>query len=289
MSGGNGMEVTQFLQALAHQLDLAQDGLRLKVLTGRPLTWALKDLEIDLKVFIELDNKGVMRWRTAGPNEQGASTVRLSFTTITREMVEENTFAYELEDDPRSIDELGKDLSPEARRSLEMAGVRTVGQYKRLARSQPDAIQMHTGIPVLDLQAALIRSSRPTVRGHEVVERGGEEMVRIQGANLYDGVTPEVRLAGEPVEVVEASPQALLVRPLSHHVEGPVEVHLSGERATGFFRLPRRQQNGGPQNAAPQDGRPQNGASPSAPAGAAGENTAWDTASDAWRRGGGGQ
>ncbi len=283
MKGSRGMELERFIEALAHQLDVAQDALRLKALTGRPLTWALKDLEIDLKVFPETDANGTVRWRNAGPGEEGASTVKLSFTTITREMVEENTFAYEREDDPRSIEELGTDLSAEARQRLEMVGVRTIGQYRRLAEKQPEAVRMHTGIPALDLQAALARSALPTVRGHEVVRRGGQELVRIQGANLYDGINPEVKLAGDPVEVLEATPKALLVRPLAHHVEGQVEVEVGGERATGFFRLP-RQRNGHADNADGAVGA-DNPHAPSAngDGSAHSQDDAWDTASGAWR------
>ena len=235
------LEVTAFLQAIAHQLDLAQDALRLKARTGRPLTWALKDLDIDLQVFVEIDRQGTMRWRTAGPNETGASTVKLSFTTITREMVEENTFAFELDEDPRSLDHLDGDLTPEARHRLQLAGIRTVGQYRRVAEEQPEAVQLHTGIPALDLQAALRRSSRPVVTGHEVVDGpDGEPLVRIRGANLKNGVDPDVRLSGEPVQVLRAAKNEVLVRPLSHHVDGQVEVKVGSERATGWFRVPAR-------------------------------------------------
>jgi hypothetical protein len=53
--------------------------------------------------------------------------------------------------------------------------------------------------------------------------------------NLSDGGVPEVRLSGEPVPVIEASAGELLVRPLAHHVDGPIEVIVTGERATGFY------------------------------------------------------
>ncbi|MGE5047948.1 MAG: hypothetical protein ACM3PC_05230, partial [Deltaproteobacteria bacterium] len=69
------------------------------------------------------------------------------------------------------------------------------------------------------------------------MRRDGGPLLRIQGVNLSDGSTPEVRLAGELVEVLEAKPQQLLVRPRSHHDEGPIEVRVGGERATGWFRL----------------------------------------------------
>ncbi len=237
MSGNRPTEVREFLQAIAHQLDLAQDALRVKVQSGRPLTWALKDLDIDLKVFVEMGPDAKMRWRTAGPNETGASTVKLSFTTITRDVVEENTFAWEREEDPRGLDALKGELDESQRRHLDLLGVRTVGQYRRVASRNPRAVQASTGIPTLDLQAALRRSARPAITGHSVEHRpDGQRLVRIQGANL-DREAPEVLLAGEPVEVLEASSQELLVRPLAHHDEGEVEVRVGNEHAKGWFRV----------------------------------------------------
>ena len=94
------------------------------------------------------------------------------------------------------------------------------------------------GIPATRLQAALAAAARPTVLGHDVVRApDGVRLLKIRGANLHDGVTPEVHLAGHPVEVLESSPRHILVRPLSHHDEGQVEVFTSGQRVTGFFRL----------------------------------------------------
>ena len=144
--------------------------------------------------------------------------------------------------DARSIDQIGAaaDLSEEERGRLRRLGVRNVGQLKRLSpREAPrlEAIGEMVGIPVSKLEAALRASSRPTVAGHDVVRRDDQTLVRIHGANLTDGIDTEVRLAGEAVEVVEAQPHQLLVRPLEHHESGQIEVVTGGERATGFFRL----------------------------------------------------
>ena len=49
--------IVEFVQALTAQLDRAQDSLALKVRAGRPLTWALKDVTIDLKVFLAGKNQ----------------------------------------------------------------------------------------------------------------------------------------------------------------------------------------------------------------------------------------
>ena len=234
--------VEDFLQAIGEQLDRAQDALAVKARTGRPLTWALRDFKIALQVFVEVDPQGTLLWRTAGPNEAGASTVNLEFTTITRPMIEENTYSLLDETDSRSLESLGAaaDLSDDERMRLRRLGVRNVGQLKRLApRDNPrlDAIGDMIGVPVSKLEAALRASARPSVASHEVVRRNDETLIRIHGANLTDGVETEVKLAGEPVEVVEAKPHMLVVRPMDHHASGQIEVMTGGDRATGFFRI----------------------------------------------------
>ncbi|MEO8551204.1 MAG: hypothetical protein ABI678_14575 [Kofleriaceae bacterium] len=237
---GRTVPVDEFVQAIGSQLDRAQDALALKVSGGnRPLTWALKDLDIELRVFVEFDDRGRMLLRTAGPNEKEASSLHFTFTTITRPMVEENSYQYQHETDPRSLDDIrgGGEMDVETQRKLDLLGVRTVGQLKQL---DPMAVQAVIGIPATKLQAALAASARPTVTGQEVIARpDGVRLLRIRGANLYTGVLPEVRLAGAPVEVVEAQPHTLVVRPLAVHDEGQIEVFTDGQRATGWFRIER--------------------------------------------------
>jgi len=242
MSKGRSYPIEDFVQAFTAQLDRAQDLLALKARTGRPLTFALRDLNVDLNVFLETDAQGRLMMRHAAPNEAGSSTLHFNFTTITRSMAEENTLSLTAEEDPRGLEDLSgaQGLDEATRRRLEWAGVRTVGQLKKLSHgTDPKSVQAFLGIPVMQLQSLLEQASRPTVTGHEVLPRGdGRPLLRIRGANLADGVTPEVRLSGEPVEVLEATPSAVLVRPLSHHREGQVEVFVANTRATGFYRMP---------------------------------------------------
>lgn len=236
-ANGRAYPVDEFLQALTAQLDRAQDALSLKVSgTQRPLTWALKDIAIDLRVFIEVTDQGKVTWRTAGPGEEGASTVHLALTTITRPMVEENSFQFHEDQDPRGITQISNaaSLDLDEQRKLEWMGVRTVGQLKKL---DPVAVEAIVGIPVTRLQAALQAASRPAVVSQEVVERNGRMLLAIHGANLANGSPPEVRLAGTPVEVLEWKPNRLLVKPQPHHTEGPLEVIAGASKATGFFDL----------------------------------------------------
>jgi len=236
--------VEDFVQALSAQLDRAQDALALKARTGRPLTFALKDLSVELKVFWEAHPDGQLVLRHAAPNEAGASTVHLGFTTITRAMVEENTMAMSMEDDGRGLGEIGGDdgLDDKDRRKLELAGVRTVGQFRKVMEgTDPRQVEALLGTPVDRLRAALERSSAPVVTGHEVFARAdGRPLLRIQGANLGNGGRPRVRLMGEAVEVIEAHPHELVVRPMAHHSEGELEVEVGDRSAHGFFEVPQR-------------------------------------------------
>jgi hypothetical protein len=238
---GVSYSVEDFLDALTEQLDKAQDKLALKVRAGRPLTWALKDLALDLRVFVSVGDRGEVRMQSAGPNEEGASTIHLSLTTITRPMVEENTWALEQETDPRGLGEirLASELDDRDEQRLSRLGVRTVGQLRRLSKgTDPRQLEAMVGVPVDRLRAALEAAARPSVTEQVVVRNGSKRpLLRIRGANLSDGFQPEVRLDGELVEVLEASPEELLVRPRQHHQEGPLEVLVGTRRATAFFHL----------------------------------------------------
>jgi len=257
-SSNQGMfSVQDFLESIGEQLDRAQDNLAIKARAGRPLTWALKDLSIDLKVFVEMDPSGELSLRTAGANEEGASTMHLSLTTITRSMVEENTWALQKDVDPRPLTKLDatSSLDPTQRRKLARMGVRTVGQLKRLADSTPGGqLEAMAGIPALNLRAMLEAAARPAVLGVDTVpSEGGRHYLRVQGVNLADGNAPEVHLAGEPVEVLSSDHNELVVRPLEHHSEGQVEVFVGENRATSYFRLPQRRSSNGRPAAPPRE------------------------------------
>ena len=239
-AANRGYPVEDFLQALTAQLDRAQDALALKVMgTDRPLTWALKDLSIDLRAFVQIDPEtGAVTLQSAGPNEEGASTLHINLTTITRPMVEENALSFRTDNDPRPVRDISStaELDESHQRKLDWMGVRTVGQLKQL---DPSTVQAVIGIPVTRLQAALEAAARPAVTHVDAVSRPGGPLLRIPGANLHDIAGAEVKLRGEHVEVVESTPRHLLVRPLAHHhdTEGHLEVLVKGARATGYYRL----------------------------------------------------
>lgn len=159
MIGDGSFLVEDFINAITAQLDRVQDALRLKAV-NRPLTYALKDLSLDLQIFVELDPQGGVRFRTSGPNETGASTVRLSFTTITKPMIEENTISLAMTRSPL-LEEIG--LDEEERKRLEQIGVRNAAQLQRLGDSTgARSVSRLSGIPMERLREAL-GNSRPRV------------------------------------------------------------------------------------------------------------------------------
>jgi hypothetical protein len=152
--------IEDFIHAITTQLDRVQDALRLKAV-NRPLTYALKDLAMELKVFVEVDTSGTVRFRTSGPNETGASVINLGFTTITKPMIEENTVSL-ASVKGASLSELG--LNRDEQNRLERMGVTSVAQLNRLESSAGvKAIARLSDMPTDRLRAILMRT-QPQVR-----------------------------------------------------------------------------------------------------------------------------
>ena len=156
-----GFLVEEFLGAIASQLDRTQDDLVVKAL-NRPMTYAIKDFTMELKVFVDMDPQGRVRFRSSGANEPGASAVHIGFTTITRPMIQENTVDLTQTRAP-TLREAGL---PEAdRRALERLGVRTTAELKRVGGTAgADGLSRLAGVPLDRLRAALT-FGRPQVRG----------------------------------------------------------------------------------------------------------------------------
>src|SRR3954453_22365893 len=161
MARDGSFSVEDFLGAITSQLDRTQDALRIKAV-NRPLTYAIKDFDMELKVFVEMDGEGKVRFRPPAANEAGASSIKIGFTTITRPMIQENTVELALTRSP-TLQEAGM---PQAERDrLERLGVRTTGELQRLRQSTgTEGISRVSDVPVDRLRAAL-SFGRPQVGG----------------------------------------------------------------------------------------------------------------------------
>jgi len=219
VDGDGGFLVEDFLEAIASQLDRTQDALRLKAAV-RPLTYALKDFQLELKVFVSMDADGNVRFRGAGPNEDGASTVQFGFTTITRPMIEENTVSLAVSKTP-TLEEMG--LDSHDRQRLQRLGVRNAGQLQELGSATgASGVSRASGIPIDVLRAALHRV-RPRVAGIEVqTDRSGTRKTvpmpteQVPPANGRDRLRPTEptgptvdRRAALPPDSLKVPPTAL--------------------------------------------------------------------------------
>src|SRR5262249_14605515 len=160
-SPGAGFLVDDFITSITTQLDRVQDALRIKAV-NRPLTYALRELHLELKVFVDMDRQGQVLLRAAGPNEAGASTLAMDFTTITKPMIEENTVSLAA---TRStpLDKLG--LDPQEQMRLEKLGVTNLAQLERLKGSTGvNTVARLAELPVDRLRRAL-QSGLPRLDG----------------------------------------------------------------------------------------------------------------------------
>lgn len=206
MSPAGGYPIEEFLEAITAQLDQTQDALRLKAV-NRPLTFALKDFNVDLKVFVEMDQSGRVNFRPAAPNEEGASTVSIGFTTITRPAIEENTISMEMANAP-TLDELG--LAPEERRQLARVGVRNAAQLRNLEQNAGDeGLSRHTGVNLGRIRGAL-NLARP--RLNEVVDPDAPAPPD-RGSGIEPGTGSDAVPPRDPGAAMRPSPGGVGPRP----------------------------------------------------------------------------
>ena len=216
-----GLPIEQFIQALTSQLDRVQAAMALKAKAGLPLTFAVKELSIDLRTHVEMVDS-VVRIRPAEPGETEASNLHLNITTITRPMIEENTRSYRAEVGEPSLKEvLGPTMSAEEQRRLEWVGVQSVSQLRQLhEQAGEQTIQQVADIPVNRLRLALERSARPFVTevrpvapddAPPVRPPGMDSVLRIRGVNLSGRDAPVVHVAGRPASILSSSATELLV------------------------------------------------------------------------------
>lgn len=236
MSGeSTSLPIEQFVQALTRQLDVAQSAMALKAKNFKlPLTFAVKDLTLDLRTHVEVVQSEV-RVRPAGPGDKDASLLHLALTTITKPMIDENAVetlaAPEEKTVKQAMAEQGEHLSDDEQRRLEWVGVNTVSQLRELQRRRgTEAIQRVAALPVERLRAALMHSAQPSISrvAPEVSsDTGGSSItrLRIRGQNLLgQNRRPAVRIAGQEVPIVEAADHELVIAPLAHQMSGDLIV-----------------------------------------------------------------
>jgi hypothetical protein len=234
MNGSDAaVPIEDFVQALQAQLDRAQRAMHTKAKNlNLPLTFAVKDISIDLRTHVEVV-KNQVRVRPAGPSDHDASLLHLSLTTVTRPMIEENAFAMDATEE--RLDEV-KEIPEEDRRKLEWAGLQTVRQLKQLHDQEGGAatIGRMADLPVDRLRRALQKMVQPLVSRVETEdgENPAQKLLRIRGQNLMRQQVPKVQIEGEPVSVLQANDREVLLAPKPHQFGGVLTLETEPNYST---------------------------------------------------------
>jgi hypothetical protein len=229
MSGDATLPLEHFIQAVQRQLDNAQTAMAVKARSfNLPLTFAIKDITLDLRAHVEFARSEI-RIRPAGAGDKDASVFHLVFTAITRPMIEENAIAFQEDPDDAITDD---ELSDEERKKLEWSGVRTKTQLRELTSQGGErAVERITGLPLERLRRALARTSAPLIADVVPADRSDAESssvparLRLRGRNLVRSGPPNVTIGGEPVSVLSAREDEVVIAPQKHQLVG--ELRLS--------------------------------------------------------------
>lgn len=242
MTRDSTLRLEDFIQAVQSQLDNAQAAMAIKARNlNLPLTFAIKDINLDLRAHVEFADSEI-RIRPAGAGEKEASIFHLVFTVITRPAIEENAVALSEDPDEETLDELADELTPEERKRLEWAGVRTVRQFQEAEqKGTVGTIGRVTNLPVERLRKALERASAPLVQRVEPVRDdaaaapGQPPLMRVTGRNLIRrGTMPQVRIGERPVSILSSAPGELILAPAEDQWAGELSIEPAPTFATAM-------------------------------------------------------
>ncbi len=230
-----------FIQAVQAQLDTAQTRMSLKAQNDKlPLTFAIKDIGMDLKAHVELSD-GEVRIRPAAPQDKDPTVLRLGFTAITKPMIEENAVQLSVEDENDvSLESLGDELDAEERRRLEGIGIRTISKLNELQRrGLAGSVGRVTRLPREKLESVLSRATQPMVDDVASEPDSADSLrqrLRVKGRNLLrNGVPPNVAIGGRPVGIVQASESEIVLAPEPDQFAGQMSVSHDPRFATELW------------------------------------------------------
>lgn len=133
-------QLESFLDSVILDLDRAVDALAVKKDNVR-MTYTVQDLSLALQVFPVYDS-GAVRFVTARPGEQGASTVSVQLGSIRDAQIREIARAAPTRDDiPLDL----PDIDPGERRELEKLGLRSADDVRRTVEEDNVDLDRLTG------------------------------------------------------------------------------------------------------------------------------------------------
>lgn len=213
------LPLEDLLNAISSQLDRAQTALSLKS-QSTSLTFAVKELTLDLRTVVDIQDAALMI-RPALPGEVGVSLLKLSFTTVTRPMLEEH--AVEMQAGEPAIADAVEGLSDAEVRRLEWIGVRNLNDLRAARDKGGNAnITRLSRLPADRLKQALSLAGERRVNHISSIPMSPDTVqaldpatrlrLRVNGRNLArGGRKPVARIDGRQAEVLQAGDNTLIV------------------------------------------------------------------------------
>lgn len=185
-------QLEDFIDSLVYELDKARETLSIKGLSS-PLTYAVKDVSMELHVFPEYNGKDV-RFVTAGSGESGSSKISLSLGSITDRQIRE-TAKKPIEADDIALDEI-EEIDPETKLQLNRMGIRSAKEVEKIQNqnikvSKPVTTGEGGSSGSIDFKklAGLINKAQrgqnpPKVFAAQLANVQGKNVLAIKGENL---------------------------------------------------------------------------------------------------------
>ena len=183
--GNRPWNMEEFLDALVFELDNYVDTLSFKGI-NRKLTYTVKDLALELKLFPEFDGETV-RFTTAKPGDTGASTISIQLGSIRDTQIREIARQPITRDDI-SLDTI--DLPEDQRKELNRLGINSAEDLRRAVVDRNVDLESVTRKKVnYQKLAQVIQQSKRRLAPPQVskvsVTRGADRAVlSVQGSNL---------------------------------------------------------------------------------------------------------
>lgn len=208
-----------FLDSLIIELDKARETLAIKAI-NKPLTYAVKDISLDLQLFPTYDGDNV-KFITAQAGQSGASKVSIQLGSITDQQVRETSRVPVTKNDIRieSID----GLDDSTKKRLKKIGVNSVNDLEKMEKKNVDIEKVSTGdgnsgINYKNL-ANLIEKTRraknpPVITKVSVSKSTEGPVLSLHGKNLalQQSFSPVAVINDELTEVISHQPHLVTIK-----------------------------------------------------------------------------
>jgi hypothetical protein len=202
-------KLQSFVDALVYELDKARTTLSVKGINN-PLSYAVKDMDVELQVFPEYDGDNV-KFTLASSGQASSSKIAFKLGSITDRQIRESSKEPVAEDDVH-IDDL--DLDTEVKNDLKKNGVETVKDIDRIKNNNVNIKSSvdNSNIDFNDL-ASKIRSAKeknrrgsqpPRIIKTSLSKSLSNNLVQIEGDNLhlFNHYEPKAFINKKEVEIL---------------------------------------------------------------------------------------